>query len=71
MAVTTETIRHAWFGDFPGSLGVNTGVAITVADYGTSYALGFDFELIDGREILPCKPLPPVIPLASGRFTIR
>ena len=71
LAVTTGIIRHAWFRDFPGSLVVNTGVAITVADNGTSDALGFDFEFFDGREILPCEPLPPVIPLTRGRFTIR
>ena len=71
VAVTTGIIRHAWFRDFPGSTVVDTGVAITVADSGTSDALGFHFEFFDGREILPCEPLPPVIPLMRGRFTIR
>ena len=71
IAVTTGIIWHAWFRDFPGSLVVNTGVAITVADNGTSEALGFDFEFFDGREILPCEAMPPVIPLTRGRFTIR
>ena len=71
IAVTTGIIRHAWFRDFPGSLVVNTGVAITVADNGTSDALGFDFEFFEGREILPCEPLPPVIPLTRGGFAIR
>ena len=71
IAVTTGIIRHAWFRDFPGSLVVNTGVAITVADDGTSEALGFDFEFFEGREILPCEAMPPVIPVTRGRFTIR
>ena len=71
IAVTTGIIRHAWFREFPGSLVVNTGVAITVADNGTSDALGFDFEFFDGRTIVTCEPLPPVIPLARGRFTIH
>ena len=71
VAVTTGIIRQAWFRDFPGSVVVNTGVAITVADSGTSDALGFDFEFFNSREILPCEPLPPVIALTRGRFTIR
>ena len=71
VAITTGTIRHAWFRDFPGSLVVGTAGAIAVADNGTSDAMGFDFEFFDGREILPCEPLPPVIPLTRGRFTIR
>ncbi len=71
VAVTTGIIRHAWFRDFPGSLVVNTGVAITVADNVTSDGLGFDFEFFDGRKILPCEPLPPVIPLIRGGFTTR
>ena len=71
IAVTTGIIRHACFRDFPGSLVVNTGVAITVADDGTSEALGFDFEFFEGREILPCEAMPPVIPVTRGRFTIR
>ena len=70
VAVTTGIVRHAWFRDFPGSLVVGTAVAITVAANSTNDALGFDFEL-DGRDILPCEPLPPVIPLTRGGFTIR
>ena len=70
IAVTTGIIRHAWFRDFPGSLVAGTAVAITVAANSTNDALGFDFEL-DGRDILPCEPLPPVIPLTRGGFTIR
>ncbi len=71
VAVTTGTIRHAWFRDFPGSLVVDTAVAITVADNGKNDALGFDFEFFDGEEILPCDAVPPVIQLARGAFTIR
>ena len=71
VAVTTGIIRHAWFRDFPGSLVVNTGVAITVADNSTGDALGFDFEFFEGREILPCEAVPSVIRLARGNFTIR
>ena len=53
-AETTGIIRHAWFRDFPGSLVVDSAVAITVADNGRNDALGFDFEFFEGREILPC-----------------
>ena len=71
VAVTTGIIRHAWFRDLPGSLVVDTAVAITVADNGTNDALGFDFEFFDSREIPPCDTVPPVIRLARGNFTIR
>ena len=71
IAVTTGVIRHAWFRDFPGSLVVDTDVAITVADNGLNDALGFNFEFFDGEEILPCDAVPPVIPVARGNFTIR
>jgi hypothetical protein len=71
VAVTTGIIRHAWFRDFPGSLVVDTAVAITVADNGRNDALGFDFEFFEGREILPCEAVPSVIRLARGNFTIR
>lgn len=70
-AVTTGIIRHAWFRDFPGSLVVNTAVAITVTDNGRNDALGFDFEFFEGEEILPCEAVPPVIRLDRGAFTIR
>ena len=71
VAVTTGIIRHAWFRDFPGSLVVDTAVAITVADNGANDAVGFDFEFFDGREIPLCDAVPPVIRLARGDFTIR
>jgi hypothetical protein len=71
VAVTTGIIRQAWFRDFPGSLVVGTAVAITVADHGRNDALGFDFEFFEGREILPCEAVPPVIRLARGNFAIR
>ncbi|MGI8809571.1 MAG: hypothetical protein ACR2KK_17365 [Acidimicrobiales bacterium] len=71
IAVTTGTIRHAWFRDFPGSLVVGTAVAITVADNGRNDAIGFDFEFFERREIRPCEAVPPVIRLARGNFTIR
>lgn len=40
VAVTTGIIRHAWFRDFPGSLVVDTSVAITVADNGGTMRSG-------------------------------
>lgn len=70
IAATTGFIRHAWFRDFPGSIVVDTAVAITVADNGRNDALGFDFAFREGREILPCEVVPPAIRLAAGGFTI-
>ncbi len=72
IAVTTGIIRRAWFRDFPGSVVVDTNVAITVADNGRNDAIGFDFEFFDDDSVIPpCADVPPGIPVARGNFTVR
>lgn len=70
VASTTGVFRQSWFRDFPGWNVNGTAAAITVADRGTSDALGFDYEFL-GSTITPCQDVPPVLPVVRGDFIVR
>jgi hypothetical protein len=70
VAVTTGSIRHAWFRDFPGSAVVGDAVAITVADNGLVDTLGFDFEFFPSM-IVPCGAVGSFVKVERGNFIVR
>jgi hypothetical protein len=70
VAVTTGVIRHSTFTEFPDWNLAGKKVAITVADGGSSDAVGFDFEFFRST-IHPCGSIPTFMPVEQGNFTVR